>query len=351
MEAVERLRDAYPGTPILSRARSPLQLYKLGEAGATDVVPEQTEVSLRLGAVLLDDVFALSAFDVEEVSETVRASLRQRALQRGQQEAEEAAAPASKAAADSSVAGKQSTAEYMRQLLAGAKPEAGTAAGAPPVKSTAGYMRQLLAGSKPEAGVVAQSSGGGGSGGGGGPLTGGSSNNGQQQRKAEPQMTELDLIMGAAEDVSTGQAKEFKDKLANDKAVESVLAPARRPNVFSERPMPPVVADAANADAAAASSPSSAAPSSPPAPAPAPAAATSTSSYMVELLKTQGGAATATTAATTTATVLPPDAVPGVDFCAVEENLGYKEGKKQRTSVELSDVVDGVCEDGECSTD
>lgn len=203
---------AYPGTPILSRARSPLQLYKLDGAGATEVVPEQTEVSLRLGAALLDDVFALSAFDVEEVSTTVRASLKERAMQQGKQLAEES--EASKAAS-AAAGGGVSTADYMRQLLAGNAPQAGLAA--------------LSSVAKPAASASSEDDGSGARSGSDNAADAGSGSSAGLQ----PKMSELDLIMGAAEDVSTGKVPDASNK----RGVKSVLAPARRPTVFNDAPV------------------------------------------------------------------------------------------------------------------
>ena len=48
----------------------------------------------------------------------------------------------------------------------------------------------------------------------------------------QPKVSELDLIMGAAEDVSTGKIPDASNK----RGVTSVLAPARRPKVFSDAP-------------------------------------------------------------------------------------------------------------------
>lgn len=45
---VELLRESHPGVPILSRAKSQRQLYKLFQTGAAEVVPEHTEVSYGL---------------------------------------------------------------------------------------------------------------------------------------------------------------------------------------------------------------------------------------------------------------------------------------------------------------
>ena len=203
---------AYPGSPILSRARSPLQLYKLDGAGATEVVPEQTEVSLRLGAALLDDVFALSAFDVEEVSATVRASLKERAMQQGKQLAEES--EASKAAS-ATASGGVSTADYMRQLLAGNAPQAGLAA-------LSSAVKPAESASSEKGGSGAPSSSGNAAGAGSG-----------SSASLQPKVSELDLIMGAAEDVSTGKIPDAPNK----RGVTSVLAPARRPKVFSDAPV------------------------------------------------------------------------------------------------------------------
>jgi len=42
---VELLRESHPGVPILSRAKSQRQLFKLFQTGAAEVVPEHTEVT------------------------------------------------------------------------------------------------------------------------------------------------------------------------------------------------------------------------------------------------------------------------------------------------------------------
>ena len=69
LHAVERLAEAWPGggVPILSRAKSQRMLFKLLDAGAAEVVPETTEVSLRLGAVLLSQ-FGLRPDDIADTA-------------------------------------------------------------------------------------------------------------------------------------------------------------------------------------------------------------------------------------------------------------------------------------------
>ncbi len=51
--AVEALRHGYPKVPVVARGRDMADLSRLEEAGATEVVPEALEGSLRLGATVL----------------------------------------------------------------------------------------------------------------------------------------------------------------------------------------------------------------------------------------------------------------------------------------------------------
>ena len=51
--AVEALRHGHPKVPVVARGRDMADLSRLEEAGATEVVPEALEGSLRLGATVL----------------------------------------------------------------------------------------------------------------------------------------------------------------------------------------------------------------------------------------------------------------------------------------------------------
>ncbi|XP_024517682.1 K(+) efflux antiporter 3, chloroplastic isoform X3 [Selaginella moellendorffii] len=53
VQAVERLRLAFPETPIFARAQDLGHLLELKQAGATDAILENAETSLELGSVLL----------------------------------------------------------------------------------------------------------------------------------------------------------------------------------------------------------------------------------------------------------------------------------------------------------
>ncbi|GBG71072.1 hypothetical protein CBR_g8371 [Chara braunii] len=78
VEAVERLRLAYPTVPIYARALDLDHLTELKLAGATDVVPENTETSLRLGSALLEKLGVMSD-DVTFLRRVLRDSLEKRA--------------------------------------------------------------------------------------------------------------------------------------------------------------------------------------------------------------------------------------------------------------------------------
>lgn len=78
VEAVERLRLAFPGIPIYARAEDLSHLLELKSAGATDAILENTETSLQLGSVLLRGLGVLSD-DVSFLTRVMRESLELRA--------------------------------------------------------------------------------------------------------------------------------------------------------------------------------------------------------------------------------------------------------------------------------
>lgn len=78
VEAVERLRMAFPGIPIYARAEDLSHLLELKSAGATDAILENTETSLQLGSVLLRGLGVLSD-DVSFLTRVMRESMELRA--------------------------------------------------------------------------------------------------------------------------------------------------------------------------------------------------------------------------------------------------------------------------------
>jgi len=77
--AVRRLRDQYPETPIFSRASRLNQQLLLKQSGASYVVPERDELSIRLGAAVIDELFGAVSTDAKEVAKRrLRASLDER---------------------------------------------------------------------------------------------------------------------------------------------------------------------------------------------------------------------------------------------------------------------------------
>lgn len=78
VHSVERLRQAWPGVPIYARAQDLNHLLELKMAGATDVVLENAEASLRLGSILLQDL-GLMRDDVVFLRRTMREAMDQRA--------------------------------------------------------------------------------------------------------------------------------------------------------------------------------------------------------------------------------------------------------------------------------
>ncbi|KAM0061062.1 putative regulator of K+ conductance, cation/H+ exchanger, NAD(P)-binding domain superfamily [Helianthus debilis subsp. tardiflorus] len=74
VEAVERIRLAFPAVPIYARARDIPHLLDLKEAGATDAILENAETSLQLGSKLLKGLGVMSD-DVNFLSQIVRDSM------------------------------------------------------------------------------------------------------------------------------------------------------------------------------------------------------------------------------------------------------------------------------------
>lgn len=78
LEAVQRIRLAFPATPIYARAIDLEHLLDLKEAGATDAILENAETSLQLGSKLLKGLGVMSD-DVSFLSQLVRDSMEQQA--------------------------------------------------------------------------------------------------------------------------------------------------------------------------------------------------------------------------------------------------------------------------------
>ncbi|KAK9134180.1 hypothetical protein Syun_013510 [Stephania yunnanensis] len=74
VEAVQRLRLAFPGIPIYARARDLVHLLDLKKAGATEAILENTETSLQLGSKLLTGLGVMSD-DVSFLRQVVRKSM------------------------------------------------------------------------------------------------------------------------------------------------------------------------------------------------------------------------------------------------------------------------------------
>ncbi|RAL49434.1 hypothetical protein DM860_012867 [Cuscuta australis] len=74
IEAVQRIRLAFPAIPIYARARDVKHLLNLKKAGATDAILESTESSLQLGSKLLKG-FGVMSDDVTFLSQLVRDSM------------------------------------------------------------------------------------------------------------------------------------------------------------------------------------------------------------------------------------------------------------------------------------
>ncbi|XP_062082719.1 K(+) efflux antiporter 3, chloroplastic isoform X1 [Humulus lupulus] len=74
IEAVQRLRVAFPGIPIYARAQDLGHLLDLKKSGATDAILENAETSLQLGSKLLKGLGVMSD-DVSFLSQLVRDSM------------------------------------------------------------------------------------------------------------------------------------------------------------------------------------------------------------------------------------------------------------------------------------
>lgn len=74
MEAVQRIRLAFPAVPIYARAQDMMHLLDLKKAGATDAILENTETSLQLGSKLLTGLGVMSD-DVSFLRQLVRDSM------------------------------------------------------------------------------------------------------------------------------------------------------------------------------------------------------------------------------------------------------------------------------------
>ncbi|PKA50887.1 K(+) efflux antiporter 3, chloroplastic [Apostasia shenzhenica] len=74
IEAVQRIRLAFPAVPIYARAQDLTHLLDLKKSGATDVILENTESSLQLGSKLLRGLGVMSD-DVYFLSQLVRDSM------------------------------------------------------------------------------------------------------------------------------------------------------------------------------------------------------------------------------------------------------------------------------------
>ncbi|GAA0157380.1 transporter [Lithospermum erythrorhizon] len=74
LEAVERLRLAFPSIPIYAKARDMKHLLDLKKAGATDAILESAETSLQLGSKLLKG-FGVMSDDVTFLSQLIRDSM------------------------------------------------------------------------------------------------------------------------------------------------------------------------------------------------------------------------------------------------------------------------------------
>ncbi|KAL8097434.1 hypothetical protein AgCh_030532 [Apium graveolens] len=78
LEAVQRIRLAFPAIPIYARAIDLEHLLDLKQAGATDAILENAETSLQLGSKLLKGLGVMSD-DVSFLSQLVRDSMEQQA--------------------------------------------------------------------------------------------------------------------------------------------------------------------------------------------------------------------------------------------------------------------------------
>ncbi|KAJ8638204.1 hypothetical protein MRB53_012471 [Persea americana] len=78
IEAVQRIRLAFPAIPIYARAQDLVHLLELKKAGATDAILENAETSLQLGTKLLKGLGVMSD-DVNFLSQLVRDSMEMEA--------------------------------------------------------------------------------------------------------------------------------------------------------------------------------------------------------------------------------------------------------------------------------
>ncbi|KAJ9159284.1 hypothetical protein P3X46_024799 [Hevea brasiliensis] len=78
IDAVQRLRLAFPAVPIYARAQDLMHLLDLKKAGATDAILENAETSLQLGSKLLKSLGVMSD-DVDFLSQLVRDSMESQA--------------------------------------------------------------------------------------------------------------------------------------------------------------------------------------------------------------------------------------------------------------------------------
>ncbi|XP_078430655.1 K+ efflux antiporter 3 [Wolffia australiana] len=78
LEAVQRIRLAFPSVPVYARAQDLEHLLELKKAGATDAILENTEASLQLGSKLLKGLGVMSD-DVRFLSQLVRDSMESQA--------------------------------------------------------------------------------------------------------------------------------------------------------------------------------------------------------------------------------------------------------------------------------
>ncbi|KAL3538744.1 hypothetical protein ACH5RR_002110 [Cinchona calisaya] len=74
IEAVQRIRLAFPAVPIYARAQDMMHLLDLKKAGATDAILETAETSLQLGSKMLKG-FGVMSDDVTFLSQLVRDSM------------------------------------------------------------------------------------------------------------------------------------------------------------------------------------------------------------------------------------------------------------------------------------
>ncbi|XP_047315167.1 K(+) efflux antiporter 3, chloroplastic [Impatiens glandulifera] len=103
VEAVKRIRLAFPGTPIYARAQDLSHLLELKKAGATDAILENAETSLQLGSKLLKGLGVMSD-NVNFLSQLLRDSMElqaQEALDRTEGQEIDAVKPLQVRVADS----------------------------------------------------------------------------------------------------------------------------------------------------------------------------------------------------------------------------------------------------------